>query len=199
MTEFIKSDDTARSGKPTYPDLAGKVAVVTGSSRGIGEAVAQRLAANGVGVAVNGRDTAAIDAVVDTIRADGGRAMSVPADCTDSAALGAMRAKVEAELGPVDILVANAGGGRPPQPVTQIAEEDWHSDIERNLTSTFLTVQTYLPSMLDREHGSIITMASAAARQPGGAPIAYAAAKAGVVTFSQQVAHQVGPSGVRVN
>jgi NAD(P)-dependent dehydrogenase (short-subunit alcohol dehydrogenase family) len=94
---------------PTYPDLAGKVAVVTGGSGGIGAATCRVLAANGARVAVNGRDPARIDAVVGAIRAAGGESVGVAADCTDLAAVEAMRRRVEQHLGPADIVAAKAG------------------------------------------------------------------------------------------
>src|SRR5213592_3062254 len=99
---------------PVYPDLAGKVAVVTGGSRDIGAATCRLLAANGARVAVNGRDETAIDAVVGGIQDDGGRAIGVGADVTDFGAIEDMRRRVEQELGPVEVLVAFAGGqGQP--------------------------------------------------------------------------------------
>lgn len=183
----------------TYPDLAGKVAVVTGGSRGLGAATCRALAANHANVAVNGRDASAVQGIVRELRDMGGEAVPALADCTNAVALENMRDRVETELGPVDVLVAFAGGGRQPQPVAAILEQEWRADVEANLTATFLTVKTFLPGMIDRHRGSIITMASAAARLPGGAPIAYAAAKAGVVNFSQQVAKEVAPEGIRVN
>jgi 3-oxoacyl-[acyl-carrier protein] reductase len=184
---------------PTYPDLAGKVAVVTGGSRGLGAAACRALGANGVKVAVNGRDGSAIEGVVGEIGEAGGHAMPAPADCTDSSALAQARRRIEQELGAVDLLLAFAGGGRAPQPVAQIAEDEWRADVDGNLTATFLTVRTFLPGMTSRRAGSIITMASAAARMPGGVPIAYAAAKAGIIVFTRQVAREVGQSKVRVN
>jgi 3-oxoacyl-[acyl-carrier protein] reductase len=184
---------------PTYPDLAGKVAVVTGGSGALGGATCRALGANGVRVAVNGRDIAAIDSVVRDVVEAGGQAMAAPGDCTDATALGAMRDRVVERFGAIDVLVAFAGGGRPPQPVAEIGEAAWREDVDRNLTSTFLTLTSFVPGMVERRTGSIITMASVAARVPGGAPIAYAAAKAGVVAFTQHVAKEVGPSCVRVN
>jgi 3-oxoacyl-[acyl-carrier protein] reductase len=185
---------------PTYPDLAGKVAVVTGGSRGIGAETCRLLAANGTKVVVNGRDEAAIEAVVAEIRSNGGQAIGVPADCTDFAAIEHLRRRVEQELGPVDVLAAFAAGGRArPGPIAQITEEEWRSTIDGTLTATFLTVKSFLPSMSDRRRGSIVTMASSAARAPLGAPAAYAAAKAGVIMFSRHLANEVGKSGIRVN
>ena len=183
----------------SYEDLAGKVAFVTGGSRGLGAATCCALAANGAKVAVNGRDTAAVDHVVGDLRAKGADATPVIADCTDRDALARARDHIEAALGPVDVLVAFAGGGRQPQPVADIDEHEWRADIDRNLTATFITVKIFLPGMIPRRRGAIITMASTAARLPGGAPIAYAAAKAGIVNLTQQVAKEVGPHGIRVN
>jgi 3-oxoacyl-[acyl-carrier protein] reductase len=184
----------------TYPDLAGKVAVVTGGSGGIGAATCGLLAANGVKVVVNGRDEAKIDAVVDTIQAAGGEAVGVAADCTDLAAIEQMRQQAEEELGLVEVVAAFAGGGRArPGPVAQTTEEEWHSTVDANLTATFLTLKSFLPGMIERGGGSIITMASSAARFPTGATAPYAAAKAGVIMLSRQVANEVGKHSVRVN
>jgi 3-oxoacyl-[acyl-carrier protein] reductase len=185
---------------PTYPDLADKVAVVTGGSCGIGAAACRLLAKSGAKVAVNGRDETKIDSVVDEIRSDGGQAIGVGADVTDFAAIERMRQQVEQELGPVDVLaVFAASGGPPPGPTAQITEEEWRSAIDGNLTSTFLTLKSFLPGMIERGNGSIVTMASSAGRVPTPAPTAYAAAKAGVVMLSWQVAGEVGKHGVRIN
>ncbi len=172
----------AASSYPTYPDLVGKVAVVSGGSRGIGAATCRLLAQNGVKVTVNGRDEAAIDSVVEEIRGSGGEAIGVAADVTDFAAVELMRRRVEGELGPVDVLAAFAGGQGYPTPTEQMAEEQWRSVIDSDLTATFLTVRSFVPGMIERGRGStIVTMASSAARLPSQASAAYAAAKAGVV------------------
>jgi len=185
---------------PTYPDLAGKVAVVTGGSRGIGAATCRALAANGVRVAVNGRDEAAIAAVVAQIRSFGGQAIGVAADVTSVDAIEHVRQRVEQELGPVDVLAAFVAGGRAgPGPIAQLTEEAWRSTIDGTLTSTFLTIKSFLPGMIERRRGAIITMASSAARLPMGAPAAYVAAKAGVIALSRHLATEVGPHGIRVN
>jgi 3-oxoacyl-[acyl-carrier protein] reductase len=185
--------------QPAYTDLAGRVAVVTGGSRGIGAETARALAAHGVAVAVNGRDDAAIKTVVDSVERAGGRAIGVPADVTDPDAMDMLRERAEAELGPVDILAAFAGGDGDPVPVAQITPDRWREVLEVNATATFLTVRAFLPSMTGRGHGSVITMASTAGRMPGGASAAYATAKAGVVMFTRHVALEVARQGVRVN
>jgi 3-oxoacyl-[acyl-carrier protein] reductase len=185
---------------PSYPDLAGKVVVVTGGSRGIGATTCRLLGRQGARVAVNGRDEAAIEAVVREICAAGGQAIGVSADCTDFGAVERMRGTVELRLGPADVLVAFAGGFGAYTPAHLIAEEEWHSVLDSNLTATFLTVKSFLPGMIERRAGSIVTMASNAARVLDILTTAsYAAAKAGIVMFSRHVAKEVGQHGVRVN
>ena len=184
-----------------YPDLAGKVAVVTGGSGGIGAATCRLLAANGARVVVNGRDQARIQAVVDAIHADGGEAIGVTGDCTDLAAIERMRQQVEQDFGPAEVLAAFVGSGRArPGPVADVPEEDWRSTVDGSLTATFLTLKSFLPGMSQRGRGAIVTMSSSAARLPGlGAPAPYVAAKAGVIMLTRQVASEVGRHGVRVN
>ena len=182
-----------------YPDLAGRVVLVTGGSGGIGAATCRAFAASGAVVAVNGRRPGPVAAVVDAIQESGGTAAAATGDCTDPEAFDETVTSVERQLGPVRVLCAFAGGGRAPQAITDIPVDEWRSDVDGNLTATFVAVQRCLTGMVARGGGSIVTMASGAARQPGGAPVAYAAAKAGTVNFTQQAAAQAGPAGVRVN
>jgi len=194
------AETAAAAAVPTYPDLAGKVAVVTGGSRGIGAATCRVLAANGVRVAVVARERSAIDAVVAGIAEAGGQATGVSADVVSYAEIEAMRRTVEDRLGPADILVPFAGGFGRHTPIWEISEEEWHFVIESNLTSTFLTCKSFLPGMLERRRGAIVTMASNGGRFLD-IPLtaSYAAAKAGIVMFTRHVAKEVGPRGVRVN
>ena len=152
---------------PSYPDLKGKVAFVTGGSRGIGATTCRMLAENGVRVAVNGRDVAAIEGVVRSIHDAGGEAIAAPADCTNSEALARARDAVHRELGDVDILVAFAGAGGEPTPFAQLTEEKWRTVVDDNLTATFLTIKTFVAPMIERRSGAIVTMASSAGRVPG--------------------------------
>jgi 3-oxoacyl-[acyl-carrier protein] reductase len=200
---------------PRYSDLSGKVVVVTGGSRGLGAETARAFAAQGAKVAVVGRDGAALDEVVAGIRKEGGTAIGVVADVTDLTALEGVRAAAEAELGPVDVVAAFAGGGiARPGPTAAMSQDEWHSVVDGNLTATFLTAKVFLPGMQERRRGAIITMASSAGREPSnlpsalggppggrswGAPVAYAAAKAGVIMFTEHVAAEVGQHGIRVN
>jgi 3-oxoacyl-[acyl-carrier protein] reductase len=188
-----------QSIRPTYPDLSGKVAFVSGGSRGIGAETCRMLAENGVRVAVNGRDPAAIDGVVRVIREAGGEAIAAQADCTDGDALARARDAVHRELGEVQILAAFAGGSGEPTPFLQMSEEKWRSTIDANLTATFLTIQTFAPAMVGRRRGAIVTMSSSAGRLPGLASPPYAASKAGIVMLTGHLARELAPSGVRVN
>ena len=181
--------------------LEGKVALVTGSSRGIGAAIARLFAREGARVVVHGRDRAALSAVRGEIEQEGGKALEVAGDVTRFADIDAMRELIEQELGPVDILVASAAGGRVmPGPFEDITEEAWHSSVDGSLTATFLTIKSFLPGMKKRSAGSILTISSAAARRPHPqSPVPYAAAKAGIEILTQHLATQVGPNGIRVN
>ena len=181
--------------------LEGQVALVTGSSRGIGEAIVTELARLGAAVAVHGRDKDAINAVVAAIQDDGGTAIEVTGDVTDFDQIEAIRLTIEDSLGPVDILVANAGGSfTPPAPLEEITEQGWRATVDGNLLATFLTVKSFLPGMKQRGRGAIITMASSAGRVADArAPIPYGAAKAGIALMTQDVAAQAGPYGIRVN
>jgi 3-oxoacyl-[acyl-carrier protein] reductase len=181
----------------TYPDLRGKVAVVTGGSKGIGAATCELLVANGARVAVVGRGQAAIDELVEKL---GEGAFGISADCTDPDALERVRAETEARFGPVELLAPFAGGFGAFTPVAEMGLTEWRQVIEDNLTSTFISVHAFLGGMLERGAGSIVTMSSISARfldKPTQA--AYAASKAGVQMFTRHLALEVGESGVRVN
>ncbi len=181
--------------------LNDKVALVTGSSRGIGAAIARLFAQEGAKVVVHGRDVAAMSSVQAEIERGGGKAMRVAADITKFAEVEAMRHQIEGEFGPVDILVANAGDNLVmPGPLEGISEEGWHATVDANLTATFLTLKSFLPGMKERKTGNIITLSSAAARRPSPrSPIPYAAAKAGIQILTQDIAAQAGPYGIRAN
>jgi 3-oxoacyl-[acyl-carrier protein] reductase len=181
--------------------LDGQVALVTGSSRGIGASIATLFAQHGARVVIHGRDTDALTSVRARIASTGGEVFITTADLTEYDQIEAMRSKIDERVGSVDILVANAGGSPvSPSPIEDITEADFRLSIDTNLTATFLTIKSFLPGMKQRGHGKIITMSSAAARRPNaGSPAAYAAAKAAIELLTKDVAAQAGPFGIRAN
>jgi 3-oxoacyl-[acyl-carrier protein] reductase len=181
----------------TYPDLRGKVALLTGGSKGIGAATCRALAANGVRVAVNGRSREALDELVAEL---GASTAAFQGDCRDEGGLAALRRSVEEELGPVELLAAFAGGFEAFTPVAEMSAAEWREVVDANLTSTFLTVREFLPAMIERRRGAIVTMSSISGRYlDKTTQAAYAAAKAGVLMFTRHLALEVGRYGVRAN
>jgi 3-oxoacyl-[acyl-carrier protein] reductase len=181
--------------------LLNKVALVTGSSRGIGAAIAKRFAQEGAKIVVHGRDVAAMTSVQTEIEQAGGHAIQATADITSFAEIEAMRQQVEQKFGPIDILVANAGASlTKPGPIEEISEEGWRASVEANLTATFLTIKSVLPGMKERKAGNIITISSASGRRAHPmSPVPYAAAKAGIQLLTQDLAAQAGAFGIRAN
>src|SRR6266542_2157929 len=128
--------------------LNNKVALVTGSARGIGAAIARLFAQEGAKVVVHGRDTNAMSKVQEEIESAGGKARSVTADITKFGEIESMRGQIEETFGPVDILVANAGQNLVmPGPFEEISEEGWRGTVDVNLTATFLTIKRFPPGM----------------------------------------------------
>jgi len=183
------------------PQLKDRVALITGSSRGIGAGIARVLAGQGANVVIHGRDPSALAAVRGEIEHTGAHVISVAADVTKFPDVETMRREIEDQLGPVDILVANAGGSfTRPAALEDISDEGWRVTMEGNLDATFLTIKSFLPGMKKRRSGCIITVSSAAARRAHpNSPIPYAAAKAGIIMMTQHLAAQVGPYNIRVN
>jgi 3-oxoacyl-[acyl-carrier protein] reductase len=186
---------------PTYPDLAGKVAVVTGGSKGIGAATCVLLGRNRARVAVCGRDEVAIERVTgETRKAGAQEVVGIASDLTTEEGVKRLRAEVEDRLGPAEVLMAFAGGFGARTPVLQTQLDEWTAVVESNLTSTFLTLREFAPGMVERGSGSIVTMASNAARFLDiQLTASYAAAKAGIAMLSRHAALELGPHGVRVN
>jgi 3-oxoacyl-[acyl-carrier protein] reductase len=147
--------------------LQDRVALATGSSRGIGAAIATLFASEGARVVVHGRDTDAVETVRSQIEATGAPVMSVIADLTRYDEIEGMRDRIEQVHGPVEILVANAGGSPSrPGPIEEISEEAWRASVDANLTATFLTIKCFLTGMKERGRGNVITMSSAGCAPP---------------------------------
>ena len=176
-------------------NLEGRVALITGGSRGIGRAIAIALAQAGARIAVNYR-TRSADAQEVVSRAPG--AIAVQADVSRAPEVERLCGEVSAALGPVDILVNNAGIARP-QPVEEITERDWDELIDVNLKSCFLVTQRVLPSMRARKWGRIINLSSVAAQVGGVVGPHYAASKAGMLGLTRYYASLLARDGVSVN
>jgi 3-oxoacyl-[acyl-carrier protein] reductase len=179
--------------------LTGRVALVTGGSRGIGRAIAVSLADAGAAVAVNYLEKAAVaKQVADTIRDRGGKAMAVGADVSKGAAVEGMVAAVERELGPIDVLVNNAGLGLV-RTLDDLTEEDFDRTIAVNLKSVFLCTQAVIPGMRARKWGRIVNISSGAARGAGGVGPHYNASKAGMEGMTRGYAARLVKDGITVN
>jgi 3-oxoacyl-[acyl-carrier protein] reductase len=180
-------------------DLTSRIALVTGADRGIGKAIAMALARAGADVAVNYRSRA--DEADDTCRAIeqlGRRSVAVKADVSDSAEVRRLVTSVEARLGPVAILINNAGITRP-QPVSEITEQDWDEIISINLKSVFLVTQAVLPTLRAVRWGRIVNLSSVAAQTGGVVGPHYAASKAGILGLTHAYANLLAKEGITVN
>ncbi|MBY0329200.1 MAG: SDR family oxidoreductase [Acetobacteraceae bacterium] len=175
-------------------DLKGQVAVVTGGARGIGLAVAERATASGARCAVWDVDLAEAEAVAKRL---GGFAAQV--DVTDDGAVAAALAATEAALGPVGILVANAGITGPNAPVEDYPIDAWRRVIEIDLTGVFLCCRAVVPGMRARNAGRIVNIASIAGKEGNPNAAAYSAAKAGVIGFTKSLGKELAATDVRVN
>lgn len=184
--------------------LAGKTALITGASRGIGRAIALRFAAEGCDIALNyvpqeGRDNAdEAEAVASEVAALGQRAACLQADVTDPAAVTAMVAQALDALGGLDILVNNAGITRD-RTLRKLSHEDWAAVLNVNLTGAFNCSKAVLDHMLDRGYGRIISMASVVGLEGNFGQTNYAASKAGLIGFSKALAKEVARKGITVN
>jgi 3-oxoacyl-[acyl-carrier protein] reductase len=180
-------------------DLKNRVALVTGGSRGIGEAIAIALAKAGAAVAVNYRERSQeAAAVVENIQRNGGRAAAIAADVSLAGAVRGMISDVESRLGPIDILVNNAGIAVT-RGLDDITEEDFDRTIAVNLKSAFLCTQGVLAGMRGRRWGRIVNISSIAARGAGSISVAYNASKAGLEGLTRGYASRLAPEGVTVN
>ncbi len=179
--------------------IEGKVALVTGASRGIGRAIAVALAKAGADVAVNfiGREAEAREVCLN-IEATGRRALAVKADVSRAGEVSSMMERVRRHLGTVSVLVNNAGISRP-QPLDQVTEQDWDEILRVNLKSMFLVTQAALPAMRQQRWGRIINLSSVAAQLGGVIGPHYAASKAGCLGLTHAYAALLAKEGITVN
>lgn len=170
------------------------VALVTGGSRGLGREAARALTADGWAVVVTGRDGAALDEVV----AAGEAALALPGDATDPAAVRDAVQRTHDELGPVDLLLANAGAFRAGGRLWETAPDLWWSDVEVNLRGPALALHAALPSMVERGSGRVVVMGSGMGAAPTPGASAYASSKAAVARLVDSVAEELAGTGVVV-
>ena len=178
--------------------LSGKVALVTGGSRGIGRAIAQRLAALGASIAICGRNRAALQDAAKGIEKLGSRAFFQLADVTNRLEIDALVSKTEAILGPIQILVNNAGIGLF-GPAHEKSEADWDRVLDTNLKSVFLVSRAVAPSMIQRGSGDIINISSLAGKNTFAGGGIYCASKWGVMGLSGCMAEDLREHGIRVS
>ena len=178
-------------------ELTGKVALVTGASRGIGRAIAQSLARQGATVVAAARADNAAETVA-MITAAGGTAEAVSIDVTDSAALDALPASIVSRHGRLDILVSNAGITRD-QLLMRMKREDWDAVIATNLTASFTLAQAAIRPMLKQRGGRIIAISSVVGQMGNAGQTNYAASKAGLIGFAKALAREVASRGITVN
>ena len=177
---------------------AQRVAIVTGGGSGIGLAVCERLAADGLAVAVFDRDGEAAEAAAGKIRAAGGRAIGVTVDVTRREQIDLGVAQVRAQLGRPTVLVNNAGI-HAVDPFLSITADKWHRILEVNLTGTFNCCQAVVPDMIEEGWGRIVNISSSSAHSGQQFMTHYVAAKSAVIGFTKSLALELGPKGVTVN
>jgi 3-oxoacyl-[acyl-carrier protein] reductase len=181
------------------PELDGRIALITGASRGIGRATALELASAGAAIGVNYRsDAAGAEAVVAEITAAGGRALALGADVADPEQAAALVARCEDELGEIDALVCNAGITRD-NLMARITPKDFDDVIATNLGGTFHVCQAAGRRMLRRRRGAIVTMSSIVGIHGNAGQTNYSASKAGLIGLTKSLAKEIGSRGVRVN
>jgi len=179
--------------------LRGKVALVTGGSRGIGAAIATELARAGAAVAINYRQaTDQANALIEALRRSCGQTIAAPADVSNAAAVADMVARVKSELGPIDILVNNAGIAIT-RGIDDLSEADFDQTIAVNLKSVFLCTQAVLPMMREKRWGRIVNISSGAARGAGAIGPHYNASKAGLEGLTRGYAARLVKQGITVN
>jgi NAD(P)-dependent dehydrogenase (short-subunit alcohol dehydrogenase family) len=178
--------------------LAGQVALVTGGGRGLGRVFAQTLAAAGAAVAVAARSGDEVEETAALIEDAGGRALALPLDVTDNSAVAGAVAATQRQLGPVDLLINNAGVSGPLGPIAEVDSAAWWRTFEVNLHGIFLCARAVLPGMLARGRGRIINVSSSAGTVPWPYVSAYAISKAAVLHFTENLAKETRKRGITV-
>ncbi len=183
-----------------HVDMTGRVALVTGASRGIGAAVAAAFRSAGARVAIAARDAQALEALAKELGSEDGQALAVPADVGDPGAVAAMVQRVIEQFGGLDFACNNAaGGGHPPTPLADVPIEAFDSGLAVSLRGVFLSMREEIPAMLSSGSGAIVNMSSTAGLQGVGGLASYVAAKHGLEGLTKVAALDYASQGVRVN
>lgn len=180
-------------------ELLDQVAVITGAGKGIGRAIALRLAAAGAHVVLTGRDVEALEGTHAQVVALGGRAVVVPVDVTSANSVDALAEAVLEQLGRVDVVVCNSGIGGPSLPLWEVPPQEWEATLSVNLTGAYLVCRALLPGMVAWGSGSVVLVGSMTGKRPLLHRAPYAASKAGLIGLCRTLALDAAPHGVRVN
>jgi gluconate 5-dehydrogenase len=196
MDQFSENDSMV--DRDSLFDLTGRTGLVTGSSQGIGLALARGLAAAGAKVVLNGRDEAKLAAAAETLRGEGARVATAAFDVTDGAGIAAALTRVETEVAPIDILVNNAGIHRR-APLLEMTETQWREVVDTNLTSAFLVARILAPRMIARQRGKIINVCSLMSEVGRPTTGNYAAAKGGLKMLTRAMAVEWAKHNLQIN
>ncbi len=194
-TNSSKRANAAQSG--VNGGLSGKVAIVTGGSRGIGKYISKHLAAEGASVVIAGRTIADLRITQEEIAADGGRVIAVQTDVSNEKSVHRLLSKTLTEFGTIDILVNNAGQYMEKM-VTDMSVEEWNNVIGTNLTGPFLLTRAVLPEMIEKRDGTIVMISSTSGKRAKANSAAYSASKFGIEGFSEALLREVRGFNVRV-
>jgi len=179
--------------------LAGRVAIVTGASKGVGREISEQFAQQGASVVCAARSADLVKETAGRIQAAGGKAIAVVCDAAREEDVKAMMAAALQAFGKVDVLVNNAGDGGPTKPVQEYTTEDWFYTINSCLTSSYMCIRFAVPEMIKAGRGAIVNVSSMAGRRGLAYRIGYCSAKAGQVGMAYGLALELGPKNIRIN